>query len=437
LTRAVLATAALLLVVVIPLAILLSRRSIAPAPGGAHTPATIATARLPPLAFAAQPIGLPFAKGEQPQIAQVKPVDLDRDGLVDALACDIVRQRVVWIRQAPRGVFSEEPLGEAIQAPVHAEPVDLDRDGDLDILVASLGVLFPNNAKIGAVIALENDGRGRFTNHVLADGIARVSDVRAGDLDGDGDLDLAVAQFGYNEGQTRWMRNDGRWRFSSTVLQNLSGPINVEIADLDGDGDLDITSLVSQEWEEIYAYVNDGRGNFASRLLWGSTNDDFGSSWLTAADLDKDGDIDFVYSNGDGFDYAVGGGRPWHGVQWLENRGALTFDLHRIADYSGASSPQVADVDQDGDLDIAVVSAYNDWNNPRAQSAVVLENDGRMQFSLRDVASAPTHLITLGVADFTGDGRPDLLTGGMHTSRPFDRMSRITLWINGSPATTR
>ena len=90
------------------------------------------------------------------------------------------------------------------------KPVDLDRDGDLDMLVASLGVLFPSNAKIGAVVVLENDGRGRFTNRVLASEIARVSDVRAGDLDGDGDLDLAVAQFGYNDGETRWMRERRR-----------------------------------------------------------------------------------------------------------------------------------------------------------------------------------------------------------------------------------
>jgi hypothetical protein len=229
------------------------------------------------------------------------------------------------------------------------------------------------------------------------------------------------------------MRNDGGWRFSSTILQNLSGPINVEIGDFDGDGDLDIASLVSQEWEEIYVHVNDGRGRFASRLIWGSTNDDFGSSWLAASDLDQDGDIDFLYSNGDGFDYAAGGGRPWHGVQWLENRGSLKFDLHRIADYSGASSPQPVDLDQDGDLDVAVVSGYNNWDSPAAQSLVVLRNDGHMQFTLQNVASAPTHLITLGVADFTGDGLPDLVTGGLHISRPYDRLSRVTLWANGKP----
>ncbi len=353
---------------------------------------------------------------------------------MDVLACDLVQHRVVWIRQSPRGVFAEAILGDAILAPAHAEAADIDRDGDLDVLVASLGVLFPNNAKIGSVVVLENQGNGRFVNRVLVDQIARVSDVRAGDLDGDGDLDLAVAEFGYNEGETRWLRNDGGWRFTSTVLQSLSGPINVEIVDLDKDGDLDIASLVSQEWEEVYAYVNDGKGRFTARLIWGSTNDDFGSSWLTATDLDRDGDIDFLYSNGDGFDYATGGGRPWHGVQWIENNGGLVFTRRRIAEFSGASSPQPVDLDGDGDLDVAVVSAYNDWDNPSAHSLVWLENTGNMSFTLRPIATSPTHLISVGAGDFSGDGRDELVTGGLHMNRPFDRLSRVTLWNHGQAA---
>jgi hypothetical protein len=378
-------------------------------------------------------IGNPVAAKERPLISHVSVTDLDRDGLADVIACVVHENRVAWLRQSPRGTYTETAIGGEVRAPAHAEAVDFDRDGDLDLLVASLGVLFPSNARIGAVIVLENLGNGRFTQRVLADGIARAADARAGDLDGDGDLDVAVAGFGYDAGETRWLRNLGGWRFEGIVLQNLSGPINVEIVDLDGDGDRDIASLVSQEWEEIYAFINDGQGRFGTKLIWGSTNDDFGSSWLTAADMDKDGDVDFLYSNGDAFDYAPAGSRPWHGVQWVENRGGLTFAVHRIADLSGASSPHPADLDGDGDLDVAVVSAYNDWDDPAAQSLVWLENDGAMRFALHDVANTPTHLVTVSSGDLTGDGRADLVTGGLHASRPYDRMSRITLWSNGRP----
>jgi hypothetical protein len=171
-------------------------------------------------------------------------------------------------------------------------------------------------------------------------------------------------------------------------------------------------------------------------LIWGSTNDDFGSSWLTATDLDRDGDTDFLYSNGDGFDYATGGGRPWHGVQLIENTGGFAFTVRRIAEFSGASSPQPVDLDGDGDLDVVVVSAYNDWDNPSSQSLVWLENTGNLSFAVRPIASSPTHLISVGVADFNGDGRDELVTGGLHMNRPFDRLSRVTLWNHGQAAAT-
>jgi len=383
-----------------------------------------------------RPVGDAVAATDRPMIANVAVVDLDGNGLADILAADAATNRVTWARQAPAGRFTERTLAE-VPGPAHVHAVDLDRDGDLDLAVASLGVLFPNNARIGAVVLLENDGSERFTPHVVLREVPRVADVRAGDLDGDGDLDLSVALFGYDQGETRWLRNTGGWRFESQTLQELSGPINAEIADVDGDGDLDIVTLVSQEWEEIYVHVNDGRGGFTPRRIFGASNEDFGSSWISLADLDGDGDTDVVYSNGDAFDYATTAGRSWNGLQWLENTGAVTFTYHRIADIAGASSPQAADLDGDGDLDIAVVSAYNNWASPAAQSLVWLENDGQARFTLRDVAAAPTHLVTLAAGDLTGDGRPDLVTGGMHMSWPYDRLSRLTLWTNQWSAATR
>ena len=379
--------------------------------------------------FAAAAIGDPIRGDERPRMAYVAIADLDRDGLPDVLACDALLNRIGWIRQFPAGTFTETTIAD-IPAPAHVTAIDFDGDGDLDLLVAALGVLMPSNNRVGSVMLLENDGAQRFTTHVLAERIARVADVEAGDLDGDGDLDLAVAGFGYDDGDTSWLENKGGWKFEQHVLLRLSGAINAVVTDLNHDGRLDIVALISQEWEEIWAFVNDGGGRFTQQMIWGSTNADFGSSWISVADMDRDGDPDIVYSNGDAFDYAPANSRPWQGVQWLENAGNLQFTFHRLADLPGASSPQVGDIDGDGDLDVVVVSANNDWNDPNAPSLVWLENDGRMRFAMHAIASSPTHLMTLAVGDLDGDGKPDLVAAGMHINRPYDRMGRVTAWMN-------
>ena len=374
------------------------------------------------------PVGLLFT--EPPLISHVQATDLDGDSLLDIIVCDCKNNSVNLIRQYPSGVYTETVLADGMIAPAHAQIIDFDKDGDKDIMVAVLGMLFPNNDKIGSVVILENDGKVKITKHVIIDKVARVSDVRAGDLDNDGDMDLAVGQFGYDDGETRWIENSGNWKFRSHILQNLSGPVNVEIIDIDRDGDLDIVSLVTQEWEEIYCYSNDGKGNFTSKLLYGSSNEDFGSSGIYMSDFDKDGDDDILYTNGDAFDYIPPQGRPWHGVQWLENKGNLNFEFHRLCNFTGAYNARPLDIDNDGDNDLFSVSGFNLWDRPESQSFIWLENSGNMQFIRHDITSTPTHLLTLELGDFNNDGLMDMVTGGMHTYPPYDRMSRITIWIN-------
>lgn len=374
------------------------------------------------------PIGFPVA--DHPKIGSINIVDLDQDGLLDILVCDMQADRIGWIRQHPINTFSEQWVGPKIKAPARAQSFDIDGDGDLDLLVAAMGQLLPTNDKLGMVVILENDGEENFASHILVEGIARVTDVRGGDLDGDGDADLAVGQFGYLEGETRWMGNLGDWHFKSHILQKLSGPVHTIPVDLDRDGDLDIASLVSQEWEEIYIFENDGRGNFEPHIIFGSTNEDYGSSSMNLQDLDGDGDLDVLFTNGDAFDYVPPRPRPWHGVQWLENRGDFRFDYHRIGYFQGASLARGVDIDKDGDLDVIAVSAWNLWDHPDAQSMVLFENDGRMGFTLRHVTGNPTHLIALEAADLNQDGWEDLVTGGMHVYAPFTKESRVILWLN-------
>jgi hypothetical protein len=377
--------------------------------------------------FDTRPIGRPFV--EPPRISQVQIVDLDQDGFLDVLVCDCGVDSVCWIRQQPDGTFVEQVLQERLVAPARAECVDLDRDGDLDILVAVLGKLFPSNEKIGSMVILENTGDERFQARTVMRDVARVSDLRAADLDSDGDLDLIATQFGYHEGETRWLENRGAWEFHSHSLQSLSGGIHGIPADMNGDGHEDIVSLVSQEHEAIYVFHGDGHGHFQEHKVFASPNADFGSAGIGLSDLDGDGDRDVVYCNGDAFDYSPPRPWPWHGVQWLENRGPQGFQYHRLLDLGGASGARAVDFDGDGDVDLFVSSAFHDWTTPVSQSLTLLVNGGSLRFVAHGLSNSPTHIQSIDVGDINRDGRLDMVSGGMHVSDPYDRVERVLLWL--------
>jgi hypothetical protein len=124
-------------------------------------------------------------------------------------------------------------------------------------------------------------------------------------------------------------------------------------------------------------------------------------------------------------------------VQWLENRGGLAFDYHRIGDLPGAFSARAGDVDGDLDLDVVAVSMFADWSDPASPSIVWFENDGSERFTRRFIDNAPTHLVVLDSGDLDRDGLVDFVTGGMYSHEPFDRMSRVTWWRNRWPAPGR
>jgi len=139
-------------------------------------------------------IGAPVAEFGRPLVTNLQIVDLDRDGLADVLYCEGQKNTVRWIRQSPRGVFTEQTIGEDILAPAHVWAAEVNGSGRLDVLVASMGQITPNNDRIGAVVVLENLDNQHFRRRVLVDHVARVTDVRGANLAGhkDGKLDLVV-----------------------------------------------------------------------------------------------------------------------------------------------------------------------------------------------------------------------------------------------------
>ncbi len=399
------------------------------APSTANTPTPAPVPAPPALAYDSVPIGAPVGPDDRPLVTHLQVVDLDQDGLVDVIYCEARQNTVRWVRQTERGVFVESILAERVPGPAHVWAADVHARGRLDVLVASMGQITPNNDRIGAVVLLENQDNRTFVPRVIIDRIARVSDVRAANLSGhaDGRLDLVVGQFGYAQGEVRWLRNEGDGRFSSFTVNSLSGTIHTPVADFDGDGRVDFAALISQEWEEVHLFRNTG-GAFTDQLVWGSTNEDYGSSGLEVADVNRDGRPDLIYTNGDGFDYSVRGPRPWHGLQWLENRGGGYFTYRRVGNLPGAYAPNAADLNGDGHVDLIAVGGFADWSDPDAVSLMAWLNDGRQNFTPVVLARRPTHLITAGVGDLDGTGVPVIVTGGFHVYPPYEHRSNLLLW---------
>jgi hypothetical protein len=258
-----------------------------------------------------------------------------------------------------------------------------------------------------------------------------VSDVQVGDLNGDGRLDMAVAEFGYDRGRVIWLENRGGNRFRDHVLIVAPGAIHVPIVDLNGDGKLDIVTILSQEDEEVLAFENLGGGQFRRRSIYAQVNFDFGSSGLFVNDLNGDGRPDLLLTAGDNLEITYNAPQPWHGCILLENKGDWKFEPRRIATVGGVYAAGVGDLNGDGHPDIVLASMFNNWRQQGSASLVWLENDGNGNFTTWQIDDSPSHLATVAVGDLDGDGRADIVAGSLHMLGPFNRLGRVTMWSSG------
>lgn len=234
---------------------------------------------------------------------------------------------------------------------------------------------------------------------------ADISSMGAADLDGDGDMDIvAISQ---SSKGLYWYQNDGNQNFTQQIINNTDLNIRrVKLIDLDRDGDMDI--LTGGEF--ILWYRNDGNGNFtATNYEYTDPNNPVSVSMadqiigeFIPIDMDLDGDMDIVYSEGRSSFYA-------RNLQWLENDGNNRFTKNLLMT-SSKDLPRldIGDIDNDGDLDIlssdfGVVFGDLSW----------YENSG-MSFTKHTLASTGLFITNIELSDLDSDGDLDIVYSNLN-----------------------
>ncbi len=165
----------------------------------------------------------------------LEAADLDGDGHPDLVVGDTAADAVYWYADAGGG-FAPRSTVCPVADPVHVATGDADADGDLDVFALSNG---------GAIVLCENLGGGFAAPREVGDVGApyQAWQLAVGDLDGDGDADLASGRW--------WFENLGGGAFVGERLLDAR-TFSVALGDLDGDGDLDLLVHVGSEvgWME-------------------------------------------------------------------------------------------------------------------------------------------------------------------------------------------
>lgn len=353
--------------------------------------------------------------------------DINGDGLVDILfangagyaAPEGGEQNRAFLNQGAGKPFlevSEAVFGATPDQTRAIKAGDVDGDGDLDLVV---GNTFETQSRLYL-----GDGAGGFVEATdqLPQKPASIGDLELGDVDGDGDLDLVLADWGPGEaggagGVTQLWLNDGEGGFSDVTAMQMPAVLvswswEMDLADVDNDLDLDV--LVScKTCSGSFLFHNDGAGQFvdASDQL-----PQFGNNYeFEAIDLDGDEFVDLITINdgpgstehiflGDG----IGGFDDATDELWPADAN-VEGDDNMVA---------FLDVDSDGDADFVIAGLFG--NDDR-----LILNDGTGHLSLQGNAFAPANSsgsLGIGVADLDGDHKIDVVFSEGESPQDADRV---------------
>ncbi|WP_353777491.1 FG-GAP-like repeat-containing protein [Winogradskyella sp. 3972H.M.0a.05] len=374
--------------------------------------------------------------------------DLDSDGDLDVLSASGIDGKIAWYENLDgQGNFGGQQVLVTVQGTRNVFADDLDNDGDMDVLMTSLGQ--------NIVAWFENtDGQGTFSSILTIDNnFVDANDVKTADVDGDGDIDVLSSS--YNGCNIVWYENtDGLGNFGPQqqfISNHTIGARYIYTVDIDGDNDMDVLSA-SSNYNRITWFENtNGLGSFGTEQL--IANNVVGVNSIYAADFDNDGDMDVLSSsytddkiawyentNGlgdfgtqqtisttadtaisaiaadidnDGYMDVVSSMEHLAEVSWYKNNdGSGEFDDKKVVSIStrDVNSIDIADLDGDGDMDI--ISASNNFGSDDRGRIIWFENiqDQQCNFCLPHIVNDIDEAYSISAVDIDGDGDMDLLS---------------------------
>jgi uncharacterized protein (TIGR03437 family) len=274
---------------------------------------------------------------------------------------------------------------------------DFNGDGKHDVAAVYFGPL--DNSAPGGISLLLGTGNGTLQPAVnYPAGLGTIA-AAAWDFNGDGKDDLAVVNYQDSTVTIMFGSASGKLTVGNTYSTGMgSFPASVAVADINGDGNPD---LVLSTFSNIVTLLGNGDGTFRAGP---STAVSTAESFLAMGDFNKDGKMDVAVKDSlSGLVYILLG------------NGDGTFNM--VSQYQIGYAPgtfYVEDFDGDGNPDLVFAAGHPDAliTLPYTQTVGVLFGNGDGTF-----AGAPAYLVpggptSIAVADFNGDGKPDLAVAG-------------------------
>ncbi len=324
--------------------------------------------------------------------------DFDGDNVPDVVATCDTNPQLSFLRGDGSAGFAQPIAIDMGDVAWDLAAGDVDGDGLLDVVAANPGSYGPKG-----ITFFRNNGGGAFTQLAFYDTTGSARSVELFDFDGDTDLDVAVTIPGTGATSFVSLRlNDGAGNFGAQGLLVLtSGADAIVRGDLDGDGAMDL--VVGHETNRVSVLRNNGIW-FDPPVAYTTPVAGFldGRPAVAVGDADGDGDLDVFYSSS-AMGLAPGGGNVGT-VVLLPNVGATSLgapvEIPLASASDGASDLALADVDGDSDLDL-IAGADRSWT--------LVTNDGSGAFGSPQAWRAAGSTLAVAAEDLDGDGLPEVL----------------------------